>query len=84
MKIDYDNQFDILYCSIGDISNSYGDEIDSNFVVLRDMDTNEVTGVTIMAFEKFIWKLWNDYNAARNIEMSTEFVKDKDVEEETA
>jgi len=84
MKIDYDNQFDILYCSISDTSNSYGDEIDSNLVVLRDMDTNEVTGVTIMAFEKFIWKLWNDYNAARNIAMSTEFVKDKDVEEETA
>lgn len=84
MKIDYDNQFDILYCSIGDISNSYGDEIDSNLVVLRDMDTNEITGAIIMAFEKFIWKLWKDYNVARNIAMSTEFVKDKDVEEETA
>ena len=69
MKIDYDNQFDILYCSIGDIRNSYGDEIGSNLVVLRDMDTNEITGATIMAFEKFIWKL---------------LLKIKDVEEETA
>lgn len=72
MKIDYDNQFDILYCSIGDISNSYGDEIGSNLVVLRDIDTNEVTGVFIIDFEKFIWKL------------STEFVKSNDTEEESA
>ena len=57
MKVDYDNQFDILYCSIGDTSNSYGDEIDSNLVVLRDMDTNEITGATIMAFKVFMWEL---------------------------
>lgn len=33
--------------------NSYGDEINSNIVILRDMDSDEVTGVTIIGFKKY-------------------------------
>ena len=51
-KMDYDEKYDILYYAQGDTSNSYGDEIDSNLVVLRDMDTDQVTGATITGFKK--------------------------------
>lgn len=51
-KVDYDDQYDILYCSFSDASNSYGDELDKNVVILRDMDSDGVTGVTIYGFKK--------------------------------
>lgn len=46
--IDYDKKFDVLYCKIANTDNSYGDEIDNNIVILRDMETDSVTGVTII------------------------------------
>ena len=51
--IDYDKKFDVLYCKIVNTDNSYGDEIDNNIVVLRDMETDIVTGITIISYEKF-------------------------------
>ena len=51
-EIDYDNRYDVLYCKIDDTSNSYGDEIDSNIILLKDMDTEEITGITIMDFKR--------------------------------
>lgn len=52
--IDYDKKFDVLYCKIANTDNSYGDEIDSNIVVLRDIETDTVTGITIMGYKKFV------------------------------
>lgn len=52
--IDYDKKYDVLYCKIANTDNSYGDEIDNNIVVLRDMDTDIVTGITIIGYEKFV------------------------------
>ena len=46
--------FDVLYCKIANTDNSYGDEIDSNIVVLRDIETDTVTGITIMGYKKFV------------------------------
>lgn len=53
-RICYDPKFDVLYCSIGDTSNSYGDEIGDRVVLLRDMDTNNITGITIFDHLKMI------------------------------
>lgn len=52
-KIDYDSKFDTLYYTMSMTDNSYGDEINSNIVILRDMDSDEVTGVTIIGFKKY-------------------------------
>lgn len=52
-KIDYDVKYDVLYCSILDTGNSYGDDIDGNIVILRDMDTDIITGVTIIGYKQF-------------------------------
>lgn len=54
--IDYDKKFDVLYCKIANTDSSYGDEIDNNIVILRDMETDIVTGVTIIGYEKFVKK----------------------------
>ena len=41
-----------MYCTIGDTSISYGDETIDNIIVLKDIDTDEITGYTIMNFKK--------------------------------
>lgn len=53
-KICYDKQFDVLYCTIGDTSNSYGDEVGDKIVLLRDINTNDITGITIFDHIKTI------------------------------
>lgn len=50
--IDYDCLNDVLNIKFADTSNSYGDEIQDGIVVLRDLDTEEVTGVTIFYYER--------------------------------
>lgn len=52
-KIDYDQKFDVLYYNTSNTENSYGDEIDDNIVILRDIDTDKITGVTIIGYNKF-------------------------------
>ena len=49
---DYDKRFDVLYIALGDRSNSYGDDYDGNVIYLKDIDTDELTGITIMNFKK--------------------------------
>ena len=49
-KVSYDKKFDVLYFSIEESNNSYGDEIDDNIVMMKDIDTNTITGITIMGF----------------------------------
>lgn len=51
-KVDYDNEFDVMNYRIGDTSNSYGDEDVDNIVTFRDMNTDEITGYTIMNFKR--------------------------------
>lgn len=53
-KIDYDQKFDVLYYNISNTENSYGDEIDDNIVLLRDIDTDKITGVTIIGYNQFL------------------------------
>lgn len=49
---DYDKKFDVLYIALGDRSNSYGDDSDGDVIYLKDIDTDELTGITIMNFKK--------------------------------
>lgn len=49
---DYDKKFDVLYIALGDRSNSYVDDSDGNVIYLKDIDTDELTGITIMNFKK--------------------------------
>ena len=51
-SISYNREYDILYCAFSDKSNSYGDEEPDNIVIMRDIDTEEITGVTILDFIK--------------------------------
>ena len=52
-KVDYDQKFDVLYYNMSNTKNSYGDEIDDNIVLLRDIDTNKITGVIIIGYNQF-------------------------------
>lgn len=60
--IDYDSQYDVLYYTIGDTSNSYGDEDPTNIITLRDFETEEITGYTIMNFRKICNKRSSEYD----------------------
>ena len=52
MSVDYDSRFDTLYVGLGDKSNSYGDDEQDDIIFMRDMDTDEITGFTILSFLK--------------------------------
>lgn len=49
---DYDKKFDVLYIALADRSEFYGDDSDGNVIYLKDIDTDELTGITIMNFKK--------------------------------
>lgn len=51
MVLSYDEKYDILYLSFFDRSRSYGDEEDG-IVIMRDMETDEITGITIYDFKQ--------------------------------
>lgn len=52
MTVKFDKIHDILYVAIADRSKSYGDELENGLVVMRDMDDDTVTGITIFDFQK--------------------------------
>ena len=52
MKINYDKHFDTLYFAFASNDNSYGDDSKNSIILLRDMDTEEITGITILSFMK--------------------------------
>ena len=51
-KFQYDEENDILYYTSADKSNSYGDEEPDNIVFMRDIDTDVITGITILDFAR--------------------------------
>ena len=46
---DYDSLNDILYISFASTANSYGDESIDGIVILKDIDTDEITGLTVFS-----------------------------------
>jgi len=54
LKFNYDNKYDILYVLLADGKNSLGDEEYDGLVVMRDEETDKITGLTIYGFmEKY-------------------------------
>ena len=51
-RISYDSKFDVMNYVYGDTSNSYGDEDEDNIIVLKDIESDEVQGYTIMNFKR--------------------------------
>lgn len=51
-SLNLDPENDILYIGLGDRSFSYGDETSEGIVVLHDLNTEEITGITILNFKK--------------------------------
>lgn len=52
LQFDYDSKYDVLYVALGDRSNSYGDDSERGIIYLKDIDTDELTGVTVLDFLK--------------------------------
>ena len=52
LDFDWDKTRDILYIRLGDTSNPRGDEGESGLIILKDIKTKEVTGITIFDFAK--------------------------------
>jgi len=52
LSLNLDKKNDILYISFSDTNNSFGKEISNGFVVLHDLFTGEITGITIFDFLK--------------------------------
>ena len=52
MKVDYDKRFDTLYIAFADKSNSYGDDSADDIILMRDIDSDQITGVTVLSFRK--------------------------------
>ncbi|GHV37663.1 hypothetical protein FACS1894187_15000 [Synergistales bacterium] len=48
--LDYDKQYDILSIGFGDRSNAFGDEADSDYTVMRDMESNKIVGLIVWDF----------------------------------
>jgi uncharacterized protein YuzE len=52
LKTSYDEESDILYINFSCTRNSVGEENIAGFVVFKDFNTSEVTGLTIFDFMK--------------------------------
>ena len=47
LQFDYDAKYDVLYVALGD-----RDDSEAGIIYLRDIDTDELTGVTVLDFMK--------------------------------
>lgn len=52
LRYDYDDKFDVLYVALGDRKNSYGDDSQDGVIYLKDIDTDKLTGITILDFAR--------------------------------
>lgn len=52
LNLNLDRKNDILYLGLSDTGNSYGAEIANGLIVLHDIQTDDITGITIFDFLK--------------------------------
>jgi uncharacterized protein YuzE len=52
VRINYDKFADVLYILLGPSRPSYAEEVDDGFYIRYDMETDEITGITILDFSK--------------------------------
>lgn len=77
LSLNYDSQNDVLYIGFSDRSNSYGDEIVDGFVILYDLATGIVTGVTIFDFlSKYRNNKLNDLPMPVNIDFDKDIISE--------
>jgi hypothetical protein len=50
--LQYDQKNDILYYTRSDEGDSYGDENPDNIVIMRDIESDVVTGITVLNFAR--------------------------------
>lgn len=58
----YDEEYDVLYITFED-KPSYGEEKIAGIVILRDINTDKITGATIFDFKKRVKKYIEEYIA---------------------
>jgi uncharacterized protein YuzE len=56
ISINYDKETDTIYISFGQPRPSYGEEDTPGIVVLRDLENDEITGITMLDFQKKLEK----------------------------
>lgn len=52
VQVDYDKRFDVLYVALSDKKHSYGDDSRPGLVIMRDLDSDQITGFTVFSFSK--------------------------------
>ncbi|HYL64002.1 MAG TPA: DUF2283 domain-containing protein [Candidatus Methylomirabilis sp.] len=52
LKINYDPQGDVLYCSFGEPREAIGVETDEGIILRQDPETDDVVGITVVDFSK--------------------------------
>lgn len=52
VKVNYDNRFDTLYVAFSDGANSYGDDSEVGVIIMRDLNSDSITGFTLFHFMK--------------------------------
>jgi len=52
LNLNLDRKNDILYLGISNTDNSYGSEIANGLIILHDIQTDDITGITIFDFLK--------------------------------
>lgn len=52
LSIDYDEKFDVLYISIDEPKPSYGEEDYEGIIIRRNLENDDITGVTIIDYRK--------------------------------
>jgi uncharacterized protein YuzE len=70
LNINYDKKFDVLYLNFCE-SKSYGDETIDGIVILRSVENDSITGVTIFNFDK---RLNNNYTCLYNRCLDTLYI----------
>ena len=69
LSLNYDSKNDILYLTFSNKNNSIGDEIIDGYVVMKDILSDDVTGVTIFDFMK-------KYNASYQLPIEVNYRSD--------
>jgi hypothetical protein len=48
----YDAEHDVIYVTFADKSNSYGEDVSESMTVMRDYETNSITGLIIYDYAR--------------------------------
>lgn len=66
-RLNYDEEFDILYGSWTDTSNSFGYQVTDSVTLTRDLSSGAVIGVTIEGYSDYFF----EQKAAKKIELKS-------------